>query len=112
MKVGEKALLTIKSEYGYGVRGSPPKIPGGATLDFEVELLSWTNATDVSGDGGVMKEVTEAGDAFGKVCDDDATVTATWSMAAEVDGEKVEMVAAQAGTSTNQCAILVCHPLL
>lgn len=40
MKVGEKAKLTIKSSYGYGDAGSPPKIPGGATLIFEVELVS------------------------------------------------------------------------
>jgi peptidylprolyl isomerase len=41
MKVGEKATLTIRSDYGYGDRGSPPKIPGGATLDFAVELLGF-----------------------------------------------------------------------
>lgn len=36
MKKGELAVLTIKPEYGYGEAGSPPKIPGGATLVFEV----------------------------------------------------------------------------
>jgi FKBP-type peptidyl-prolyl cis-trans isomerase FkpA len=40
MKVGEKAKLTCPSEIGYGDRGSPPKIPGGAPLTFEVELFS------------------------------------------------------------------------
>ena len=39
MKLGEKADLVIKSDYGYGDAGSPPKIPGGATLIFTVELL-------------------------------------------------------------------------
>lgn len=39
MKVGGKATLVCPSEIGYGDRGSPPKIPGGATLKFEVELL-------------------------------------------------------------------------
>ncbi len=39
MKLGEKAELTIKSEYAYGEMGSPPTIPGGATLIFDVELL-------------------------------------------------------------------------
>ena len=39
MKLGEKAELTCKSEYAYGEAGSPPKIPGGATLIFAVELL-------------------------------------------------------------------------
>ena len=41
MEKGEKAILKIKSEYGYGPSGSPPKIPGGATLHFDVELLSF-----------------------------------------------------------------------
>jgi hypothetical protein len=31
--------LVIKAQYGYGEMGSPPKIPGGATLIFTVELL-------------------------------------------------------------------------
>lgn len=41
MKKGEKAILRCASHYGYGENGSPPKIPGGATLDFEVELFRW-----------------------------------------------------------------------
>lgn len=41
MKVGEKAMLEISPEYGYGTTGSPPKIPGNATLHFEVELLGF-----------------------------------------------------------------------
>jgi FKBP-type peptidyl-prolyl cis-trans isomerase FkpA len=40
MKVGEKAQLVCPSDIAYGDRGSPPKIPGGSTLIFEVELLS------------------------------------------------------------------------
>lgn len=40
MKVGEKAELLIKSEYAYGVQGSPPKIPANAILLFAVELVS------------------------------------------------------------------------
>lgn len=41
MKVGEKAILRCRSDYAYGSMGSPPKIPGGATLDFDVELLGF-----------------------------------------------------------------------
>ncbi|KAG6612151.1 FK506-binding protein 2 [Phytophthora cinnamomi] len=39
MCVGEKRRLTIPSNMGYGDHGSPPKIPGKATLVFDVELL-------------------------------------------------------------------------
>ena len=41
MQKGEKAELYCRADYGYGADGSPPQIPGGATLKFEVELLSW-----------------------------------------------------------------------
>lgn len=41
MYVGEKATLTIRSDYGYGKNGSPPKIPADATLYFDVELLGF-----------------------------------------------------------------------
>lgn len=59
MKKGEKALLTIKPEYGYGEQGSPPTIPGNATLDFEVELLSWNSVKDITPnkDGGIIKTI-------------------------------------------------------
>ncbi len=39
MKVGGKSELVCPSDIGYGDRGMPPDIPGGATLVFEIELL-------------------------------------------------------------------------
>jgi len=42
MKQGEKRLVIIPPEMGYGTRGQPPKIGRNATLVFEIELLSFS----------------------------------------------------------------------
>jgi FKBP-type peptidyl-prolyl cis-trans isomerase FkpA len=39
MKIGGKSKLVCPSSIAYGDRGSPPAVPGGATLIFEIELL-------------------------------------------------------------------------
>ncbi|MDO4497146.1 MAG: FKBP-type peptidyl-prolyl cis-trans isomerase [Bacteroidales bacterium] len=38
MKVGGKSIITMPSDLAYGDRGAGPKIPGGATLQFEITL--------------------------------------------------------------------------
>lgn len=41
MKKGERAMFEIQAHKAYGERGSPPTIPGGATLLFDIELDSF-----------------------------------------------------------------------
>jgi len=65
MKVGEKAVFTIKADYGYGSAGSPPKIPGDATLVFEIELFDF-HGEDISKDSdmGVVKRIKVNGEGY------------------------------------------------
>uniref|UniRef100_A0A0K8SNY2 peptidylprolyl isomerase n=4 Tax=Lygus hesperus TaxID=30085 RepID=A0A0K8SNY2_LYGHE len=65
MKLGERAVFTIREDYGYGEAGSPPKIPPKATLVFDVELISW-DPENLSGkkDRGILRYPITAGNGF------------------------------------------------
>jgi hypothetical protein len=41
MTLGEKAIITCRSDFAYGPQGAPPKIPADATLRFSVELVAF-----------------------------------------------------------------------
>ena len=59
MCIGEKRKLIIPSHLGYGKRGSPGSIPGGATLYFDIELIDIQDGPQKK---NVFKEIDANGD--------------------------------------------------
>jgi FKBP-type peptidyl-prolyl cis-trans isomerase FkpA len=53
MKTGASANIGCPSDLGYGDRGAPPKIPGGAALFFHIDLLEVTPGTGMEGMEGM-----------------------------------------------------------
>jgi len=84
MKRGEKCKVVLDSNYAYGERGSPPTIPPGATLVFEIELLEFDNEVDISQGktGTLMKLETKAATGFVNP-EFDAQVTVEYSVSLE-----------------------------
>ncbi|XP_057749175.1 70 kDa peptidyl-prolyl isomerase-like [Arachis stenosperma] len=62
MNKGENGLFTIPLELAYAESGSPPTIPSKATLQFDVQLLSWTSVKDICKDGGLFKKILVEGE--------------------------------------------------
>merc|ERR1712063_53777 len=93
MKKGERATLRMASDYGYGDSGSGAKIPGGAALEFDVELLDWDNKEDLThGKKGVMKEILVEGKGYKKPSDCSKVTLALKGMC---DGQVVEQYSAE-----------------
>ena len=65
MTRGELARFIIKPSYGYGAKGSPPTIPGAATLIFEIELFDF-EGEDLSEnqDKSIVRRIITKGTAY------------------------------------------------
>lgn len=72
MRTGEIAKFRICAAKAYGAQGQPPTIPANASLDFEIELLKFTDREDITGDGSIMKKTLKDGNRWqrpNKQCD-------------------------------------------
>uniref|UniRef100_A0A0E0P7R0 peptidylprolyl isomerase n=1 Tax=Oryza rufipogon TaxID=4529 RepID=A0A0E0P7R0_ORYRU len=69
MKKGEKVLLTVKPQYGFGEQGKPASgaeaaVPPNATLYVDLELLSWKTVTLIGDDKRILKKVLKEGEGY------------------------------------------------
>ncbi|KAI4374419.1 hypothetical protein MLD38_012416 [Melastoma candidum] len=69
MKKGEKVLLTVKPQYGFGEKGRPASgvegaIPPNATLNVTLELVSWKTVSEVTTDKKVIKKILKEGEGY------------------------------------------------
>ena len=47
MNTGEVSKVIIQPRFAYGELGLLPKIPGNATLEYEITLVSWEKEPDI-----------------------------------------------------------------
>ncbi|PQQ19098.1 peptidyl-prolyl cis-trans isomerase FKBP62 [Prunus yedoensis var. nudiflora] len=69
MKKGEKVLLTVKPQYGFGDKGKPASgyegaVPPNSTLHITLELVSWKTVSEVTDDKKVIKKIVKEGEGF------------------------------------------------
>ncbi|CAM6018916.1 unnamed protein product [Sphagnum balticum] len=71
MMKGEKALLTVRPQYGFGAKGrvaseSVAAVPPNADLKIELELVSWKTVEEITDDKKVTKKILTAGTGYEK----------------------------------------------
>ncbi|KAI5385130.1 70 kDa peptidyl-prolyl isomerase [Lathyrus oleraceus] len=69
MKKGEKVLLNVKPEYAFGGSGKPSSgddgaVPPNASLQIDLELVSWKSISDITMDGKVLKKILKEGEGY------------------------------------------------
>lgn len=67
MKKGEKVLLTVKPQYGFGEQGRAATevegaVPPNSTLHIDLQLVSWKTVTLIGDDKRILKKVLKEGE--------------------------------------------------
>jgi len=62
MKIGEKILLRTTSRYAYGEKGEGRKIAPNKDLDYELEVVDWSDWKRVNNKDHVLKRVLKQGE--------------------------------------------------
>ncbi|KAN0047392.1 hypothetical protein ACTA71_001774 [Dictyostelium dimigraforme] len=59
MRKGEISTFTIRSKYAFGTIGNGDLIPPNSTVIYEIELISFSNSSDISveKDGSIIKKI-------------------------------------------------------
>ncbi|CAI8612500.1 unnamed protein product [Vicia faba] len=69
MKKGEKVILLVKPQYGFGEKGKPAHGDEGAvlpnaSLQITLELVSWKTVSEVTSDKKVTKKILKEGEGY------------------------------------------------
>jgi len=69
MKKNEKALLTVKPQYGFGEQGRPASgeeaaVPPNSTLCIDLQVVSWKTVTEIGHDKKVLKKILQEGEGY------------------------------------------------
>ncbi|KAL7177093.1 hypothetical protein ACSBR2_030426 [Camellia fascicularis] len=69
MKKGEKVHLTVKPHYAFGEKGRPTigeecAVPPNATLQINLELVSWKVVSEITNDKKVSKKILKEGEGY------------------------------------------------
>ncbi|KAK7317752.1 hypothetical protein RJT34_02233 [Clitoria ternatea] len=69
MKKGEKVLLNVKPQYAFGKNGRAASgdegaVPPNASLQIDLELVSWKNVSDMMKDRKVLKKTLKEGEGY------------------------------------------------
>ncbi|CAL5371362.1 unnamed protein product [Camellia sinensis] len=69
MKKGEMVHLTVKPQYAFGEKGRPTigeecAVPPNATLQINLELVSWKVVSEITNDKKVSKKILKEGEGY------------------------------------------------